>query len=87
MFLQYILAVKVVHHVCVQRYMDITGKPVEQSCPHKCNPNSMEEHQDTLLSLASESLGPESQQPGYNPHEETQAQAVIELDEEPAILR
>ena len=47
----------------------------------------MEERQDTLLSLASESLGPESQQPGYNPHEETQAQAVIELDEEPNILR
>jgi len=67
--------------------MEVTGKPIEQICPHKCNPVAMSERQDTLLSLASESLDSQSQPTSYNPHEETQATAVIELDEEPHILR
>ena len=55
--------------------MEVTGKHIEQSCPHKCDPIAMQRRQNVLLSL-------DRQQP----HEETQAQPV-EIDEEASIFQ
>ena len=55
--------------------MEVTGKHVEQSCPHKCDPIAMQRRQNALLSLGLE-----------QPREETQVQSV-ESDEEVSVIQ
>jgi len=54
--------------------MQVTGKRIEQSCPHKCDPIAMQRRQNVLLSLDLQQL-----------HVQARAQPV-EIDEEASII-